>query len=112
MLFKEKLFISSDLSFFNRKNLENFQKNHFLGKKFMKINFSPIYSEILKTPPEYKIVDYKLSITKQPSDFQNFSVVFDIEPKNQIFTYLVKTGLLANLEQELYVVKFWAISSS
>ena len=78
----------------------------------MKINFSPIYSEILKKPPEYKIVDYKLSITKQSSDFQNFSVVFDIEPENQIFTYLVKTGLLANLEQELYVVKFWAISSS
>ena len=41
--------------------------------------------------------------------FQNFLVFIDPEYENKIFLHLAKTDMLANLELEIYVVKFWAL---
>ena len=88
MFFKEKLVISFE-------NLKTFPKNNIFRKKFIKMNFSPISSEISETPSKSIILDHKLAITKQSYlQIFEFPRSFLSRAKNTRFIDLVKTDIL------------------
>ena len=59
----------ASLTLHSKKIMEKLPKKYYFGKKFIKIHFSAISSEISKKFYECKIVDHKFMITKVLSDF-------------------------------------------